>query len=292
MGLEAMFKGLVGEAETRFMLSLFPKEEYQVVNNVLIPTEQGTTQVDHVIVSQYGLFVVETKNKNGWIYGSEHDNEWTQAEFNKKYKFQNPLRQNYAHTMSLAEHLGIDHEKIHSLIVFWGSCQFKTPMPVNVCKGGILNTALQRFVTGKKQVLLSPEEVETVCSKLKEAKENSGLLNQLRHVADLKSRHNDFTPVRTTNKKPELPDVRRHDADVKSGRDSSAVSREEKQKLGLPSARRQVQDTTSRNSHSKSARCPQCGGELVRRLSTRGENKGAAFLGCNNFPKCRYMKDL
>jgi hypothetical protein len=81
--------------------------------------------------------------------------------------------------MSLADHLGIDHEKIHSLVVFWGSCHFKTPMPVNVCKGGILNTGLQRFVTGKKQVLL-PGRSRDGCAKLKEAKENSGLLNQLR----------------------------------------------------------------------------------------------------------------
>ena len=292
MGLEAMVKGLVGEVETRFILSLFPKDEYQVVNNVLIPTEQGTTQVDHVIVSQYGLFAVETKHKNGWIYGSEHDKEWTQAEFNNKYKFQNPLRQNYAHTMSLADHLGIDHEKIHSLVVFWGSCQFKTPMPVNVCKGGILNTALQRYVASKKQVLLSPEEVETVCAKLKEAKENSGLLNQLRHVADLKSRHNDFTAARTTNRKPELSDKRGQAADVKSQRNSSTVSRGAKHGEESPNKRREVEDKPSRHPNSTSATCPRCGGELVRRISTKGENKGAAFLGCSTFPKCRYMQDL
>lgn len=232
MGLEAIAKGIVGEMETRFILSLFPKPKYRVINNVLIPTENGTTQVDHVVVSPGGVFAVETKHKNGWIYGNEYDKEWTQVEFNKKYRFQNPLHQNYAHTKSLAQHLGIDHDKIHSVVVFWGSCELKTRMPDNVCKGGILSTELQRYIASKKQLLLTPEEVDSIHAMLQDAKKDSGILNQIRHVAEVK------------------------------------------------------------RTHESSTKCPKCGGELVKRVSTRGDRRGETFLGCSNYPRCRYIKEL
>ena len=49
-----------------------------------------------MFVSVFGVFVVETKNMGGWIFGSERNREWTQVFPNaEKYKFQNPLRQNY-----------------------------------------------------------------------------------------------------------------------------------------------------------------------------------------------------
>jgi hypothetical protein len=79
------------------------------INNVTIPTPNGTTQIDHVIVSRYGVFVVETKNMDGWVFGDERNSHWTQSIFGKKYKFQNPLHQNYRHTKALSEFLGIDH---------------------------------------------------------------------------------------------------------------------------------------------------------------------------------------
>ena len=102
-GLEAKLKGWTGELKTRFINSLFLSAEYKVFNNIIIRTERGSTQIDHVIVSPYGLFAVETKNKTGKIYGDEKQRQWTAVIYNKKYRFQNPLHQNHAHTMSLAE---------------------------------------------------------------------------------------------------------------------------------------------------------------------------------------------
>jgi hypothetical protein len=46
-------------------------EIYHSINNVTIPTANGTTLIDHIIVSKYGIFVVETKNIKGWIYDDE-----------------------------------------------------------------------------------------------------------------------------------------------------------------------------------------------------------------------------
>jgi hypothetical protein len=232
MGLEAIFKGWTGELKTKFINSLILNEQYKVFNNVVIRTEHGSAQIDHVIVSPYGLFAVETKDKTGWIYGDEKQKQWTERIFKKTYPFQNPLHQNYAHTMSLAEYLGIEHEKIHSLVIFWGDCEFKTPMPDNVCKGDISNSKYKDYIRSKKQVLLSPEEISSICLKLNDAKKDSGLLSGWKHVKELKNRY---------------------------------------------------QSTT---------KCPKCGGDLVKRVLNRDERKGIPFLGCSNYPRCTYTKDI
>src|SRR5258708_39347972 len=61
-------------------------------------------------------FVIETKNMDGWIFGSVQQETWTQQFFKKKFKFQNPLRQNYRHTRCLAEFLNLDHDLLHSIL--------------------------------------------------------------------------------------------------------------------------------------------------------------------------------
>ena len=65
-------KGKVGEKVVAGKLDHLPKDQYKVLNNVTIPTPKGSSQIDHLVVSIYGIFVIETKNYNGWIYGGEH----------------------------------------------------------------------------------------------------------------------------------------------------------------------------------------------------------------------------
>ena len=103
-----MLKGWLGELKTKVAEKLLlDSKVYHVFNNVLVSVNGRTTQIDHVIVSRYGIFVLETKDKTGWIFGSENQREWTQVIFNDRYRFQNPLRQNYLHTKSLSEFLAL-----------------------------------------------------------------------------------------------------------------------------------------------------------------------------------------
>ncbi|MDX1757907.1 MAG: nuclease-related domain-containing protein [Marinobacter sp.] len=65
------FKGKLGEFLVNASARLFlDKNRYHLIKNVTLPTEDGTTQIDHIIVSRYGVFVVETKNMKGWIFGN------------------------------------------------------------------------------------------------------------------------------------------------------------------------------------------------------------------------------
>lgn len=64
-----------------------------------------TTQIDHVVIPNYGIFVIETKNYKGWIIGNEFDDYWKQIIYKRKEKLHNPIKQNYGHIMVLKEHL-------------------------------------------------------------------------------------------------------------------------------------------------------------------------------------------
>lgn len=108
-------------------------EVYTLLSNVTIPTKSGrTAQIDHVILSEFGIFVVETKNYSGWIFGSYNNRQWTQVLYEDKFRFQNPIKQNYGHIRALAELLGLPESKFHNVVCFAGGAEFKTDMPACV----------------------------------------------------------------------------------------------------------------------------------------------------------------
>lgn len=94
-------KGERGERYVAVLLKRLPEKSYRVINNLLISNDGYTSQIDHVIVSVYGIFVIETKNYIGWICGGEHSDYWTQNIYGNKYKFRNPIHQNYGHIKAL-----------------------------------------------------------------------------------------------------------------------------------------------------------------------------------------------
>ena len=143
------FKGVSGEFVVNLASKLFlDKEKYHLIKNVTLPTEGGSTQIDHIIVSKFGVFVVETKNFKGWIFGSARQKMWSQKIYRHTSKFQNPLFQNYKHTKTLQSLLDLNNEQVFSVIAFVGSSTFKTEMPENVnhIKGCI------RFIKSKTAV--------------------------------------------------------------------------------------------------------------------------------------------
>jgi hypothetical protein len=94
-------KGKMGEKRVASRLKRLPEDRYKVINNLLITNGQYTSQIDHVVVSVYGVFVIETKTYKGWIYGGEESEYWTQNIYGNKYKLRNPIHQNYGHIKAL-----------------------------------------------------------------------------------------------------------------------------------------------------------------------------------------------
>jgi len=157
------FKGKFGEFLVNLSARWFlDKSRYHLIKNVTLPTEDGTTQIDHVLVSEFGVFVVETKNMRGWIFGGAHQRTWTQKIYRSNHKFQNPLHQNYKHVKTLQTLLGLGDYQMHSVVVFMGDSTFKTPMPENVTQG----LGYVRYIKSKQEVVLSPEQVAEVRERL------------------------------------------------------------------------------------------------------------------------------
>lgn len=132
-------KGLKGEKLVELDLFLgLDRREYTTYANLTFEVLDGTTQVDFLVVSRFGLFVIEVKNYSGYIFGTERQKQWTQVlNRNCKYRFQNPLHQNYRHMKCLESLLGVDESLFRSVVVFTGNCEFKSDMPGNVIDGSV-----------------------------------------------------------------------------------------------------------------------------------------------------------
>jgi len=220
-------RGWSGEKKTTFNMWLsLDNSEYHRFHDVIIPGKNGTSQIDHLLVSQYGVFIVETKNRNGWIFGSEEQSSWTQTLYRKKYSFQNPIRQTFRQKKVLSAYLHLDEPSIHTVIYFVGDCKFKTDMPPNVIRSG-----LSSYIKQYHNRIISPEEVDRILKKLNDYFSESTLTTK-DHIESLQGRHSSITV------------------------------------------------------------CPKCGSSLVQRTAKKGVNAGTKFLGCKNFPKCRFTKNV
>ncbi|MEP2783738.1 MAG: nuclease-related domain-containing protein [Pseudoruegeria sp.] len=189
--------GSIGELKVALRLrrALDP-DIYTIFHEVLLPSRGGTTQIDHVIVSRFGIFVIETKNMSGWIFGGADQKSWTQSFPRKKLKFQNPLRQNYRHLRTLEDVLAVPRAALHNVVVFVGPASPKTKMPDNV----LWNTRdLAEFVLRQGEPVFSQAEVNGLCRRLNAAQLVVNRAAKRTHRENLQrerreSRHRSFRP--------------------------------------------------------------------------------------------------
>lgn len=179
------FKGLAGEWVVKLYAKLsLTADSYTRFHNVTLPTPDGTTQIDHIFVSRFGIFVVETKNMKGWIFGNEREKQWTQKIYKQSFKFQNPLRQNYKHVKALEGMLGVPPASVHSVIVFVGGAVFKTAMPPNVTYTHEFLSYIKSF----SSPVFSEVEVEQICKTIVSGRLDASWKTHRSHVRNLKTR--------------------------------------------------------------------------------------------------------
>jgi hypothetical protein len=96
-------KGRMGENFIAKKLKKLDPDFYIILNDVMLPSEGAlsTTQIDHIVVSNYGIFVIETKAYRGWVFGGANHKYWTQIIYKNKQRFYNPLRQNFVHIKAI-----------------------------------------------------------------------------------------------------------------------------------------------------------------------------------------------
>lgn len=162
---ESKVKGYVGEKLVAKKLSKLNKRKYKIINNLLLKTLKGTAQIDHIVISQYGIFVIETKNYKGIITGDEYDDNWNQILFNNKEVLRNPIKQNNGHIKALKDVIpALRYKKINSIILFTKRSNLKVNTETTVIYYNKVNKVIKR--SRKKE--FTKEEVDYIYKKLNE----------------------------------------------------------------------------------------------------------------------------
>lgn len=212
--------GWFGELWTKQALSKLPKDKYTILNDVFIKTNDQTHQIDHVVVSQYGIFSIETKQYNGYITGSKYDKNWIRHLGRKKIYYTNPIRQNYGHVKALAELLNVDESKVFNLVCIPSRAKLNIKHD-----GELVNhfTIVDNIASYHENIINNPNEIVNIIT-------------------------------------------------------SSNISDKSIKKGHIRNIRENIIDKDPN-------KCPKCGSQLVERRSKYG-----LFLGCSNYPKCRFIK--
>lgn len=161
--LHPTIRGQAGEVNVAARLKALPKSDYTVFNNLLIQRGEYSSQIDHVVVSKYGVFVIETKNYKGYIYGGEYSEHWTQNIWGNKYKLYNPILQNQGHVKALKAYLGVRNFPFISVITF----SSRGTVKVNTKENFVMYYSdITYFIKQQKLILLSEEETQFVIQML------------------------------------------------------------------------------------------------------------------------------
>jgi len=180
--LKSKVKGFTGELKTDLLLGLLNNTQYKIINNFMAEVNGKSCQIDHLIVSPYGLFVVETKNYSGWIFASEYNSYWTQVYYKRKNKLYNPIKQNMGH-INVLKHFLKKYSKLRyiPIIVFSSEAIFKTEVPSNVVYYSELVGKIKSFSTEN----ITESEVKEIYDILVQTNKKS-VIFQMNHVKNVK----------------------------------------------------------------------------------------------------------
>ena len=169
------FKGTMGEARVgRLLAVMLESNRYTVFNKVIIPSNGGTVQIDHVVISKFGIFVIETVFVRGWISGAEFQDRWKQHRFKNSTQFPNPMHQNHMNVQALARLLQLPESRFRSVVVFMGHRGFKKSMPFNVLPA----EKLISYIRKRTENILAEDQARQALKGLEQARLSSrrGLL--------------------------------------------------------------------------------------------------------------------
>ena len=147
------------------------KGYHKLMTNIYIhKKDQTTTEIDLIMISKTGIYVFESKNYSGWIFGDEKHKNWTQTLENKsKYKFFNPIWQNSGHINALKSVLELEEDIFKSYIIFSKRCTLKkinvTSENVKVLKRNNLMKELRKDILESKKVF-DKEQIDSIYNEL------------------------------------------------------------------------------------------------------------------------------
>lgn len=175
-------KGKWGEMEVANILSLLPEDEYKVINDVIIKNNGYTSQIDHIVVSIYGIFVIETKNYTGLITGYENSKNWVQNIYGNKYRLYNPIKQNKGHILALKNGLYIIEDNFIPIIAFSDNCLLNVKTKTSVIYISQIFDEIKKYTETKFDKTL----IESIVERIKSININSSEIRQ-QHVDEIEN---------------------------------------------------------------------------------------------------------
>ena len=247
----------------------------KTLRNVYIPKDNGeTSEIDVLYITQKGIFVFESKNYSGWIFGDEKGTYWTAMLPNRqKNRFYNPVKQNKTHIKWLQKYVGVD-VPLFSIIVFSERCELKKvemqSTDVKVIKRDRTYAAVRDIWDSHPDVV---NNVDSLYEKLKTLT-NVDSAVKAAHIVNIEKKYKNQTA----------------DRNEKIWKPVNEVNYETTQEK--PDKTNDIQSTDNETGINKLLVCPRCGMKLVLRTAKQGANAGKQFYGCSGFPKCRYVKNI
>lgn len=179
-------KGYMGEAVVKMKLSSLDEEKYSVMNNLVLENSGGSTystQIDHLVISTYGIFSIETKNYKGLICGSEYGKRWIQNIHGKKNDFMNPILQNYAHIQAVKSILRKYYPNMRYFSIVAFSPDAKVKVKANdsvICKMSQVSRNIEEL---SDKEILNPNDLKKIIYLIKENKINISNREHVRNIA-------------------------------------------------------------------------------------------------------------
>lgn len=187
-------KGRIGEKIIYDRLSSYEQTGARFLFNVYLNKENGkTSEVDVIMLHSSGIYVFESKQYSGWIFGSANQKTWTQTlNKNTKEKFYNPLFQNRTHIKYLTATLPeqVPSTAYRSIIVFSDNCQLKTKIDSSDTEVVIQQVSLQTTINSmscKTPNLLTQEQVLWIYDKLYPLTQVSDEI-KAQHISDINAK--------------------------------------------------------------------------------------------------------
>lgn len=171
---------------SRALTRRFEPPDYYLLNHLTLRVKESTTQIDHILVSRFGVFVIETKDYKGRIFASPGTAYWTQVLYRAKFRFQNPIRQNYKHVCAVRELLDfLPSDAIQSIVVFTGDAEFKSTIP-----GGVFTLAeFLAYVERHRTEVISENRVHLCVGRLETSRLAIAKTTDVEHARQLRRRY-------------------------------------------------------------------------------------------------------
>lgn len=291
--------GRYGEYLTYKDLKHMETDGAKFLFNVYIPKENGdTTEIDVLMICPKGIFVFESKNYSGWIFGNESQKNWYQtlpARKGRSHKehFYNPVMQNRSHIKHLKTFLG-EQVPIHSIIVFSDRCTLKNIQiqsnDISVINRYNVASVVSAICNQTPTDLLTGNNIGEIYSKLYPFTQVDEIA-KAQHIANIQNNMNG-RPVQQVQPIQTKPVVQKVATPEPAITTQTAVVSANSVMVNETEHTVQTAEPMPIETARQFPKCPRCNGNLVLRTATRGANAGNQFYGCSNYPKCKYTQNL